>query len=74
MGNKLGAIDRGRLADLFVVRGNPLQDIKNTRNIEIVIKSGTVYDPKALLESAKDILGPKTPEEADWWKGNVRFK
>jgi imidazolonepropionase-like amidohydrolase len=74
MGNKLGAIDRGRLADLFVVRGNPLQDIKNTRNVQIVMKAGTVYDPKVLLDSAKGKLGPKGPEEADWWKGNVRFK
>jgi imidazolonepropionase-like amidohydrolase len=74
MGTKLGAIDRGRLADLFVIRGNPLQDITNTRNIDLVMKNGTVYNPKDLLESAKGKLGPKSPEDADWWKGNVRFK
>jgi imidazolonepropionase-like amidohydrolase len=74
MGTKLGAIDRGRLADLFVVRGNPIQDIKNTRNVELVMKSGEIYDPKSLLESAKGKLGPKSPEDADWWKGDVRFK
>ena len=74
MGNKLGAIDRGRLADLFVVRGNPLQDIRNTRHVELVMKSGATYDPKALLAQAKGKLGPQGPEDADWWKGNVRFK
>jgi imidazolonepropionase-like amidohydrolase len=74
VGNKLGAIDRGRLADLFVIRGNPLQDIRNTRDVELVMKSGVTYDSKALLAQAKGKLGPKGPEDADWWKGNVRFK
>jgi imidazolonepropionase-like amidohydrolase len=73
MGSKLGTIERGRWADLFVIRGNPLQDIKNTRNVQIVIKAGTLYDPKALLESAKGKMGPAGATDAAWWKGNSRF-
>jgi hypothetical protein len=42
--------------------------------VEIVMKAGSVYNPKELLESAKGKLGPKSPEDAAWWKGNVRFK
>jgi imidazolonepropionase-like amidohydrolase len=74
MGTKLGAIERGRLADMFVIRGNPLDNIKNTRNVDIVVKGGAVYDPKALLQSAKGKLGPDGPEDSDWWRGDVRFK
>ena len=73
VGNKLGAIERGRWADLFVVRGNPLQDIRNTRNVRMVMKAGEIYDPAVLLASAKGKMGPASAEDAAWWKGNVRF-
>ena len=56
--DKLGTIEVGKLADLFVVRGNPVADIKNTRNVELVLKSGFVYDPKELLAQAKGKIGP----------------
>jgi imidazolonepropionase-like amidohydrolase len=56
--DKLGTIEVGKLADLFVIRGNPLTNIKNTRNVELVMKSGFVYDPKALLDEAKGKIGP----------------
>jgi cytosine/adenosine deaminase-related metal-dependent hydrolase len=74
LGDKLGAIERGRWADLFVVRGNPLEDIRNTRHVHIVIKAGALYDPAALLASAKGRMGPARPEDSAWWKGNSRFK
>jgi imidazolonepropionase-like amidohydrolase len=73
MGTKLGTIERGRWADLFVVQGNPLQDIRNTHKAQIVMKAGKVYDPKTLLESAKGKLGPASAADAGWWKGNSRF-
>jgi imidazolonepropionase-like amidohydrolase len=56
--DKLGTIEVGKLADVFVVRGNPVADIKNTRNVELVIKSGFVYDPGALLAQAEGKIGP----------------
>jgi len=74
MGSKLGAIERGRWADLFVVRGNPLEDIRRTRNPQLVIKAGVTYDTAALLASAKGKMGPQREEDAAWWKGNVRFR
>jgi imidazolonepropionase-like amidohydrolase len=62
--DKLGTIEAGKLADLFVIDGNPLADIRNTRNVRIVMKSGTVYDPQALLKQAEGKIGfsPKSPE------------
>ena len=40
----LGTIEAGKLADLLILRANPLDDIKNTRTIETVIKDGRVVD------------------------------
>ena len=64
IGDKFGTLEAGKFADLFVIRGNPLQDIKNTRNVRLVMKGGVVYEAKALLEMAKGKLGPK--DDADW--------
>ncbi|MDP3467636.1 MAG: amidohydrolase family protein [Daejeonella sp.] len=38
--NQLGSIEKGKLADLILVRGNPLEDIKVMRNIEKVMING----------------------------------
>jgi imidazolonepropionase-like amidohydrolase len=67
MGDRLGSIEEGKLADLFVVRGNPLADIRNTRKVRLVMKGGVVYDPAALLESVEGKLGPKDAEDATNW-------
>jgi imidazolonepropionase-like amidohydrolase len=55
--DKLGTIEVGKLADLFVIGGNPLTNIKNTRNVHLVVKSGSIYDPKALLAQAEGRIG-----------------
>jgi imidazolonepropionase-like amidohydrolase len=62
--DKLGTIETGKLADLFVIDGNPLVDIRNTRKVRLVMKSGIVYDPQQLLEQAEGKIGfsPKRPE------------
>lgn len=70
---RLGTIEAGKYADLLVVRGNPLETITDTRNAHVVIRSGTVYDPAALFSSVVGRMGPASPAEADWWKGNIRL-
>lgn len=47
--DRLGTIEAGKLADLYVVRGNPLEDITAARNVELVVKDGFVYRPAELL-------------------------
>lgn len=42
-GRDLGTIEPGKLADIIVVRGNPLFDITALANVEIVVKDGVVY-------------------------------
>jgi imidazolonepropionase-like amidohydrolase len=58
VGDKLGSIEPGKFADAFIIRGNPLRDIKNTRRVQTVIKAGVVYDPAELLKQAEGKIGP----------------
>lgn len=65
--DRLGSIEAGKLADLYVARGNPLDDIKAARDIRLVVKGGVAYDPVALLRSAEGRIGPSGPgDHADW--------
>jgi imidazolonepropionase-like amidohydrolase len=41
--HKLGSIEPGKLADMVIMTKNPLDNIRNTRSIEYVIKNGIVY-------------------------------
>jgi len=74
LSDELGSLEPGKLADLIVIRGNPLADITNTRHVEQVMVAGVLHDARALLESVKGKMGPATPADDDWWKGNVRLR
>ena len=69
---RLGSVEPGKLADLVVVRGNPLDDIKAARNIRVVIKDGVVHDPKVLLRSAEGMIGPAGPDDHARWELKVK--
>lgn len=45
----LGTIEPGKLADLVILEGNPLDNISNVRNVVTVVKDGKVYDAAAVL-------------------------
>ena len=40
---QLGSIEPGKLADLIVLDANPLEDIRNTRAIAMVMQNGVLY-------------------------------
>jgi imidazolonepropionase-like amidohydrolase len=46
----LGSIEAGKLADLVIVTGDPLADIKNARKVRTVIKNGEVHTLEELLK------------------------
>jgi len=70
--DKLGSVEVGKLADLVVVNGNPVDDIKAARNIQFVIKDGVIHDPESLLQSAEGKIGPVGPDDHAAWELQIR--
>ena len=68
VGDLLGSVEPGKLADLVVVGGDPLADIRNTRDVRRVVKSGRLFDAKELLAQARGTLGPADESQEAAWK------
>ncbi len=47
-GDELGTVTRGKLADLILLRENPLERVENFASVDVVIKGGQVIDLDAL--------------------------
>ena len=45
---QIGSIEKGKFADLLLLRADPLQDIANTQKIEAVVANGRLFDRTAL--------------------------
>jgi len=54
MDRDLGSLEKGKLADLFVVEGNPLQDLHRSENVAYTMLNGRLYDAKDLAQLAPD--------------------
>jgi len=62
----LGSIEEGKLADLVVLGKNPLDDIRNTNSIKLVVKNGYVYEGDSLNE-----VHPETKKQTYPWTQEV---
>jgi imidazolonepropionase-like amidohydrolase len=49
VGADLGSVEPGKLADMVIIAGDPLTNLKDLRRVRRVIKDGNVYDLDALL-------------------------
>jgi len=47
---QIGSLEPGKLADLLVLNSNPLDDIRNSRDLAYVVKNGVVYSAETLDE------------------------
>ena len=55
--HELGTIQPGMLADLVVLAGDPLQDIRNLARVQLVVKNGRVFRPQTLVpDTAEDVV------------------
>lgn len=60
VGHELGTVEPGKLADLIMIRGNPLENLANTANVELVMKNGFTYTVGDILrpyEAAASVAG-----------------
>ncbi|WP_324674770.1 amidohydrolase family protein [Hymenobacter sp. GOD-10R] len=49
---RTGSLDPGKQADLLIVDGNPLQQIRDIRRVQLVVKDGELYDPARMRQLA----------------------
>jgi imidazolonepropionase-like amidohydrolase len=51
--DQVGTLEQGMLADILILRENPLVDIRNTLTIELVLQGGLILDPGKLLSGTQ---------------------
>jgi imidazolonepropionase-like amidohydrolase len=51
-GNHIGKIEKGNLADLVILKSNPLDDVTHASDIDTVIKNGMFYPPSELVPAS----------------------
>ena len=51
MADSLGTVEVGKLADLIVLDGNPLDRISNIRRVELVMKGGVLYRTRDIWQA-----------------------
>ena len=48
----LGTLQTGKLADIFILNADPLEDIRHTRHITAVVKGSVLYRPALCQDPA----------------------
>jgi hypothetical protein len=64
MDRDLGSIEPGKLADIAVIDGNPLKDIRQSEKVQYTVVNGRVYDAATMTE-----VGAPSKRPAYWWEG-----
>lgn len=76
LGEPVGRIERGMLADMILVEGDPLKNVEAVANVRQVIANGVAYTPDMLMEpfvkarpqaAVTRILPPTTSAHQHFW-------
>jgi imidazolonepropionase-like amidohydrolase/Tol biopolymer transport system component len=63
MDKDLGSLEPGKLADIAVIDGNPLADIRQTEKVRYTMVNGRLYDSATMEE-----VGSETKRRKYWWQ------
>jgi imidazolonepropionase-like amidohydrolase len=62
MDKDLGSLSPGKLADIIVIDGNPLQDIRTSEKVSWTMVNGRLYDAATMNET-----GARERKRAKYW-------
>jgi imidazolonepropionase-like amidohydrolase len=65
---QLGSIEPGKLADLVILDANPLDDIRNTRKIDMVMLNGVLHRG---ADASRVYPNPEPAGKVYWFRGSV---
>lgn len=60
----LGTIEEGKLADLLILNSDPLLNIRNTADLEFIMKNGRMYE----TESLNEVFPTQKELPTFWWQ------
>jgi imidazolonepropionase-like amidohydrolase len=55
--DQIGTVAPGKHADIVVIKGDPVKNIAEIENVELVFKDGVGYDSRKLIESVRGQVG-----------------